>query len=156
MTDQNIARHVPAGTGPAYWGPGDRYTFLVTGEQSGGAYFIMEGLVPPGGGAPPHVHSREEEAFYVLEGTLELTLGEQTLAVSTGDFAHVPRGTIHSFRNTGTRTARMLVICSPAGLEKYFQEVFEPVKDRSAAPPPLTEAFFARLLAAAPKYGLKL
>ena len=53
--------HRPVATGPAFWGPGDHYTFLVTGEESGGAYFAMEALVPPGGGPPPHSHTREDE-----------------------------------------------------------------------------------------------
>jgi hypothetical protein len=60
--------HRGAGTGPSYWGPGDRYTFLVTGEESGAAYFAMEAFVPPGGGPGPHIHTREDETFYVLEG----------------------------------------------------------------------------------------
>ena len=47
--------HLSAGTGRAFWGPGDMYTFLVTGEQTGGAYFVMAALVPPGGGPPPHI-----------------------------------------------------------------------------------------------------
>ena len=55
--------HRGAGTGPSYWGPGDRYTFLVTGEESGGAYFAMEAFVPPGGGPGPHVHTREDETL---------------------------------------------------------------------------------------------
>ncbi len=74
-----MAFHLPADTGPSYWGPGDRYTFLVTGAQTNGAYFIMEAIVPPGGGPPPHIHHREEESFYLLEGTLDITLGEKKL-----------------------------------------------------------------------------
>ena len=54
--------HRPAATGPVYWGPGDHYTFLVTGEESGGAYFAMEALAARGG-PPPHVHRREDETF---------------------------------------------------------------------------------------------
>ena len=63
MSDAQAILYVATETGPAYWGPGDRYTFLVTGEQSGGAYFILEAFVPPGGGPPPHYHEREEECF---------------------------------------------------------------------------------------------
>lgn len=66
MSDQNPVKYVPAGTGPLYWGPGDRVTFLVTGAQSGGACFIIEVTVPPGGGPPPHIHHFEEESFYLL------------------------------------------------------------------------------------------
>ena len=77
MADHNIAFHQPADTGTSYWGPGDRYTFLVTGAQNNGAYFIMEGIVPPGGGPPLHIHHREEESLYLLDGVLEITLGEK-------------------------------------------------------------------------------
>ena len=155
MTNQNIARLLPADTGPSYWGPGDRYTFLVTGAQTNGAYFIMEATMPPGAGPPPHIHHREEEDYYILEGTLDITLGDKQLKASAGDFVHTPRGTVHTFRNAWSTMARMLVFCAPAGLEKYFEEVFEPVQDRSASPPPTTDALIARLLTAAPKYGLE-
>ena len=136
-------------------GTGDRYTFLAVGAQTGGAYFIFEAIVPPGVGPPPHIHRREEEAFYILEGTLDITLGDKQLKASAGDFVHTPRGTVHTFRNAGNVNARMLVVCSPAGLEKYFEEVFEPVQDLSASPPPVTDALIACLLAAAPKYGIE-
>src|SRR4051812_21021128 len=87
--------HRPAGTGPAYWGPGDLYTFLVTGEESGGRYFAMEALVPTGGGPPPHIHRNEDETFYVLEGQCSFRLGDDTVVANPGDFVSVPRGTVH-------------------------------------------------------------
>jgi quercetin dioxygenase-like cupin family protein len=59
---------VPAGTGPAYRSPIDEITFLITGEQTGGAFFMAEVSVPPGGGNPPHIHHREEETFYLQQG----------------------------------------------------------------------------------------
>ena len=78
--------HRPVATGQAYWGPGDHYTFLVTGEESAGAYFAMEALVPPGGGPPPHIHTREDESLDLLEGELEFLLGDETIvAGSLGD-----------------------------------------------------------------------
>ncbi len=70
--------HRPAGTGRMYWGPGDLYTFLVTGAESAGASFAMEALVPPGGGPPPHTHRFEDETFYVLEGECDFRLGDET------------------------------------------------------------------------------
>ena len=73
--------YVPADSGPMLWGPGDSYTFLVTGAQSGGAYFILEGMVPPGGCPPPHIHQREEECFYLLQGSLTMTLGDRQFQV---------------------------------------------------------------------------
>ena len=71
--------HRPSETGRAFWGPGDHYTFLVTGEETGGAYFVMQALVPPGGGPPPHIHTREDETFYLLEGQVEFLFGEETI-----------------------------------------------------------------------------
>jgi hypothetical protein len=65
MTNQNVAFHLLADTGLSYWGPGDRYTFLFTGTQTNGAYFIMEAIIPPGGGPPLHIHHCEEESFYL-------------------------------------------------------------------------------------------
>src|ERR1700727_2728027 len=77
MENETIEFHNPADTGPSYWGPGDRYTFLVTGAQNNGTYFIMEGIIPSGGGPPLHIHHREQESYYPLEGTLEITLDEK-------------------------------------------------------------------------------
>jgi quercetin dioxygenase-like cupin family protein len=154
MSSENLAFHVPADTGPSYWGPGDRYTFLVTGDQTNGAYFIMEAHVPPQGGPPPHFHPFEE-AFYILEGTLDVRLGENTLKASTGDFVQIPRGTVHAFRNNGNTMARMLIFASPAGLEKYFEEVLEPVQDRSAAPPAVTAAWMTHFVEAGRRHGIE-
>jgi len=155
QTMQNLVHYVQADRGPSFWGPGDRYTFLVTGAQSGGAYFIMEAIVPPGGGPPPHIHHREEECFYVLEGQLEIMVGDRVIQASTGDFVHTPRETVHCFRNVGTGMARTLLIFSPAGLEGFFQESLEPVLDRSAPQPANMEHVVARYRAVAPKYGLE-
>src|SRR6516165_4254366 len=72
MQNQNQVKYVPAGTGLMYWGPGDRVTFLVTGAESGGGCFIIEGMACPGGGPPPHVHRFEDESFYILQGTVTI------------------------------------------------------------------------------------
>ena len=141
-----------------YCGPGDRVTFLVTGAQSGGACFICEGMAPPGGGPPPHVHHHEEESFYLLQGTLTIQAGGQTFQASPGDFIHIPRGTVHSFRNDGKVDAKALVIVSPAGpagLEKFFEESFYPTTDRSASPPLITEELMGRMMASAARNGLE-
>jgi quercetin dioxygenase-like cupin family protein len=115
----------------------------------------MEAVIPPGGGPPPHIHHREEECFYLLEGTLDISLGEKKLKATTGDFVHIPRGTVHAFRNAGSTTARMLIFFSPAGMDTSFEEVLEPVQNRSAAIPPVTDALIARMVGAGPKYGIE-
>src|SRR5215216_5101218 len=155
QVSQNIARYVPFETGPSYWGPGDRYTFLVTGAQSDNAYFIMEAIIPPGGGPPTHIHNREHEAFYVLEGTLDIQIGDKVVQASAGDFVHIPIGTVHSFRNSGDSVARQLLIFSPSGMEHFFEETLEVAHDRSAPPPDNIDTVVARYVEAAPRYGLE-
>lgn len=155
MINQNVAFHLPVDSGPCYRGPGDQYTFLVTGAQTNGGYFIMEAIIPSGGGPPLHIHHREDESFYLLEGTLEITLGEKQFKATTGDFVQIPRATVHAFHNSGSTTARMLLFFSPAGMDKYFEEVLEPVENRSATIPPVTEALIARMVAAGPKHGIE-
>jgi len=132
---QNQVRHVPAGTGPAYWGPGELMTFLITGEETGGAFFMADISVVPGGGTPPHIHHREDESFHLLEGTLTIQVGGDTMTASPGDFVYLPRGIDHSFKNTGDVIAKALVLVASAGLEGFFAEVLDPAGDSSAAPP---------------------
>ena len=147
--------HRPAATGPAYWGPGDHYTFLVTGQESGGAYFAMEALVPPGGGPPPHVHTREDETFYVLEGEIEFLLGEETVTAGPGDFVNVPRGAVHCFKNTGAQTARLLLTFTPAGIERFFEETLVPAPSGATDAPDNVDEVVARYVDAAPRHGLE-
>ena len=67
----------------------------------------------------------------------------------------IPRGMVHAFRNAGSTTARMLLFFSPAGMEKYFEEVLEPVQNRSVPIPPVTDALIARMVDAGPKHGIE-
>jgi quercetin dioxygenase-like cupin family protein len=75
MPNQNQAKYVPAGTGPMYCGPGDRVRFLATGAETQRNCFIIEGLIAPGGGPPPHIHHFEDESFYILEGSATFQAG---------------------------------------------------------------------------------
>ena len=142
-----------ADTGPAYWGPGDIYTFLATGEETDGDYFAMEGLVPPDAGPPPHIHHDEVETFYIVEGQLEIKLGDQEYQAKAGDFVHVAKGTPHSFFNRSQQPAKMIITFVPAGIEKFFEEAFKRATDRNATPPPITEEFIKHLLGTAEKYS---
>jgi mannose-6-phosphate isomerase-like protein (cupin superfamily) len=147
--------HRPSGTGRSYWGPGDVYTFLVTGAESGGAYFAMEALVPPGGGPPPPIHHNEDETFYIVEGQCSIRLGAETVLAGAGDFVNVPRGTVHCFHNEGTETMRMILTFTPAGIETFFEETLQPVLDAGQAPLEDIDAIVARYLEAAPRHGLE-
>jgi quercetin dioxygenase-like cupin family protein len=145
-----------AETRKAYWGAGGVYEFLATGEQTDGAYFAMEAIESPGGGPPPHVHLREQESFYVVEGRCTIHVGDKTISAAKGDFVSIPKGTVHHFRNDSDRALRMIVTFVPAGMEHFFEEALDPVNDRSAAPPPLSPEMVERMLAAAPKHGLEI
>lgn len=133
---------------------GDVYRFLATGEDTNGTYAQWEAVVPPGGGPPPHVHSREEEGFYVLEGEITFTVNGNRVVATAGTFASMPAETPHSFRNESDRPARMLITVAPAGLEHMFFEVGVPLADGATAAPPSTPDEVDRLLAAAPRYGI--
>jgi quercetin dioxygenase-like cupin family protein len=135
---------------------GDVYRFLATGEETGGKYAIWEALVPPGGGPPPHVHSREEEGFYVLEGEITFQIGTERRVATAGMFANMPVGTPHSFRNESNRPARMLISVAPAGLECMFFECGTPVPAGSTSAPPPSPEDIATLLGIAPRYGIHI
>jgi quercetin dioxygenase-like cupin family protein len=135
---------------------GDVYRFLATGDDTSGKYALWEAFVSPGGGPPPHVHSREEEGFYVLEGEITFFIGDQRLIASAGMFANMPVGTPHSFKNERGKAARMLISVAPAGLEKMFFEVGVPVPPGATTATPPTQEEIERLLAAAPRYGIEI
>ena len=145
-----------AGAGRTVAVVGDVYRFLATGGDTNGKYALWEALVPPGGGPPPHVHSREEEGFYVLEGEITLFIGDQRLIASAGMFANMPVGTPHSFKNESTRPARMLISVAPAGLEQMFFQFGVPVPQGATTAPPPAREEVEKLLAIAPRYGIEV
>jgi mannose-6-phosphate isomerase-like protein (cupin superfamily) len=110
------------------------YRFLATGEDTNGKYTLWEAIVPPGGGPPPHVHSREEEGFFVLEGEITLQVGDERTVATAGTFANLPVRTLHSFKNESRRPAKLRISVAPAGLEQIFFEFGVPAP-REPRPP---------------------
>ena len=135
---------------------GDVYRFLATGEDTNGKYALWEALVPPGGGPPPHVHSREEEGFFILEGEIMFTINGERVVATAGVFANMPVGTPHSFKNESNRPAKMLISLAPAGLEKMFFEFGVPLAEGATSALPTTKAEIEKLLAIAPRYGIEI
>jgi quercetin dioxygenase-like cupin family protein len=154
MSHSPIVRKPPEGRTVAV--VGDVYRFLATGEDTGGRYALWEALVPPGGGPPPHVHSREEEGFYVLAGEITLLVGGGRTVATAGTFANMPAETPHSFKNESSQPARMLISVAPAGLERMFLEVGVPLADGATTALPPTKDEIGKLLAAAPRYGIEI
>ena len=111
------------------YGAGDEYAFLADGSETNGRYFIMEALVPPGGGPPPHIQTREEEAFYIIEGTVTFWAEGERIKAEPGTFVHIPPDAVHNFLNEGPDTARMLIFFAPAGIEGLFDELAADASD---------------------------
>ena len=109
-------------------------SYLVTGEHTDGAYFLIEGTVPPGAGPPPHRQTREEEQFYVLEGMITFWVDGGRVEAGPGTFLNVPRGVLHNFRNETDEVGRMLIGFAPAGIEGMFTAMgAEPERYREIA-----------------------
>jgi mannose-6-phosphate isomerase-like protein (cupin superfamily) len=123
--------------------------FMIDGSDSGGGFSLVEHPMGPRVlGAPLHRHSREDEYSYVLEGRMGALLGDEVVFGNVGDLIFKPRGQWHSFWNAGDEPARILEIISPAGFEKYFEEMV----DMRAEGPPNPDAI--RELAS--RYGLEM
>lgn len=135
---------------------GDVYRFLATGEETNGKYAMWEVWVSPGGGPPQHIHAREEEGFYVLEGEITFHIGDERVVATPGMFANMPVGKAHAFKNESDYPARMLISVSPAGLEKMLMEVGVPLAPGTTTAPPPTREEIDRLLADAPNYGVEI
>src|SRR5579871_5655077 len=88
---------------------GDVYRFLAVGAETDGRYAMWEAYVPPGGGPPPHLHTRENESFYLLEGEITFRMGSETLVAKPGTFINMPVGVVHSFKNESNRPAKMIL-----------------------------------------------
>ncbi len=138
---------------------GDTYTITVSGDDTGGRFCVIDMHIPPGGGPGPHRHDYDE-TFIVLEGEIEATFRGKKLIVCSGETVNIPANAPHHFHNASSEAARLLCICSPAGLEDFFMEVGVKVATRTTAPPKLSPQeqaeFVKKAVALAPKYRTEL
>jgi quercetin dioxygenase-like cupin family protein len=139
---------------------GDTYTVLLSGEQTAGRFAMLDMLIPPGGGPPPHRHNFEE-CFRVLAGCIEVQLRDlPPLRLEAGDSVNIPANAPHAFRNAADDEARLLCTVAPAGLERFFAEFGDPVAARTSPAPPLSNAErrdrLQRAAAKAPQYGIEM
>lgn len=156
MTSNPALISLKPGEGQALSAVGDVYRILAPGEQTGGAYALLEARVLPGGGPPPHLHRREEESFFVLEGELTFFVEGRPVRTTAGSFVQMPRGTTHCFKNESAAPARMLILVTPSGFEKFMAEFATPVPSFDSPPLPVTPAEIEKLLAVAPKFGIEM
>jgi mannose-6-phosphate isomerase-like protein (cupin superfamily) len=136
MSAEAAAVLVRAGEGETVrWGPAGRIRVIAGSAATRGSFSIVESTEPPGSAAPLHVHHGEAEGFFVLEGTVELTCGNDTLTVSAGDFVYTPPDVPHRFVVGGGQPARMLLLFSRPGFEQFFLEAGAPLSGPPKGPP---------------------
>ena len=102
---------------------GDQVDMLVTQEMTAGSSATLVETSPPGGGPPPHQHRNEDETFFVIEGDYEFLVDGEWVKASAGDSFYRARGTIHTFRNCGTTSGRILIFVQPGGFQTYLEEI---------------------------------
>jgi len=125
---------------------GDQITIKVGSKETEGAFTVIETTTPPHAGPPPHVHEREDESFYVLEGEFEFHVGRSSTRAQAGAFVMAPRGLPHRFQNVGETPGKLLIVCQPAGFEKFVEEFATLPTDQ---PPDMEKA-----VAIGKKYGI--
>lgn len=146
----------PTADRPSYWVADHRMTLLISGEQTNHAYSLLELYIVPGGGPPPHIHHREDETFYVLDGDITIVAGEQTVRAGAGTCVHIPSGTVHTFKNEDEGPGRMLIMYAPAGFEHYFSLAGTPATSDDETAPPFTQAIIDRLQAHAGAFHMEI
>ena len=137
----------PGGSGEILKAYGDEVVILLNSEQTGGKFVMFTDVTPPGGGPPPHYHAKEDEWFFVLEGKVSYFIDGQGCEATAGGAAFVPRGSVHTFKNTGDRPLKQLITTSPAGFDKFFARSAEEFA-RPGGPD------MARILAIAAEHGI--
>ena len=131
MKSTNKSITTVAQEGPSLSMVGDTYRILIGSEQTSGAYALVDMLIPLKGGPPPHSHSDFQEAFYILDGEIEVITKERKFTATKGSYVNIPfNGPIHKFTNKTDKTAHILCLITPAGMEKMFEEIGKPVASR--------------------------
>ncbi len=138
-----------AGAGDAMFLGVHDVIFKATSLETEGRCSIFEAPIPVGDGVPMHIHRREDELFYILEGEFTIWVGEETIVATTGMFAFLPKGVPHAFRNTGTKSGRLLTTATPGGIEGMFGAFAEFLRDGE----PNAPETLGRMAEIASRYG---
>lgn len=128
------------GEGQSVWFLSNRMSIKATADTTGGRFGLVESMVAPGFSPPLHIHHREDESFWVLEGEATMQCGERTFRVGPGSFIFLPRGVPHTFVVEGQTPARWLTLMTPGGGEGFFVAAGRPAEREGlppAAPPDL-------------------
>lgn len=153
--NENIEILKNQGEGESLWVLGDLYTFKATGKQTNGNFTVIEQIIQPQSGPPPHIHHREDEAFYILGGRFSFLCGDKQSIFEAGSYVYIPKGTLHTFKNIDEQQGRLLVIITPAGLEEFFYAIGTPAVDLTT-PPAFDPAVIDKLMQLADKYQMDI
>jgi len=136
---------------------GNKVSLLVTGEETQGQYAVIQTEERKGFEPPPHVHTREDENFYVLEGEVTYFIADQVIHASPGTYVHAPRGIEHTFK-VNTESAKVLVSVYPSGFENFVRELSQPVPEQLPSVPegPPSQEELQMLISIANKYGIEM
>jgi mannose-6-phosphate isomerase-like protein (cupin superfamily) len=144
------ARVLRRGDGPTLGRAGDTMEIRIRSEATGGAWALIESIIPPATGGPPlHINTGEDETFYILEGALLVQIGERQVTLTPGCVGYIPRGTVHTFCNPYNAAVRTLGLISPGGFEHFFEESAALVAQMTPGVPPDVAA----QMALSRKYG---
>jgi quercetin dioxygenase-like cupin family protein len=137
---------------------GDSYRTVISGKDTGGAYAVIDMLIPPGGGPGPHAHANFQESFHVLDGEVEIKTEMGTYTASKGTFVNIPQGgMVHCFKNKTQGVARLWCVVVPAGLEAFFEGFASPAPfGEFVPPPPMTPGLQEKLKGLAEQYGIQV
>jgi mannose-6-phosphate isomerase-like protein (cupin superfamily) len=146
---------VSSDEGEARWWFGSLAVIKATAADTGGRMSLLEITEAPGYEAPLHVHHREDEGFWILEGDATFEVGDTTIEAHAGDYLFGPRDIPHRF-TVGENGCRMLFIMTPGGFEELVMEMSEPAQTRTLPPQSEEEPDMERIQAIAVKYGCEL
>jgi mannose-6-phosphate isomerase-like protein (cupin superfamily) len=135
--------------GLSQWENGNLTTNLAEKKDTNGAFFLVEAMLAPGTEPPPHVHTREDEAYFVISGELEAIVGDEVFTLRAGETLIAPRNIPHQLRNSGSVANHYLITFSPAGFEEFLIATSVPAPDDAVAPtepPQLPFAMYLSLL----------
>jgi quercetin dioxygenase-like cupin family protein len=145
---------VGSGQGLAIWHLDTLMTIKASGTDTAGAFGLMEVVRPPASAPPLHIHRREEESIWVLEGTMTVMRGNEILEGAPGSFVYLPRDVPHSFVVEGDVAARYLLLITPGGGEQYFIESGSLAEGTQH--PPADPQGLERVKMIAPKFGIEV
>ena len=141
--------------GEALWAFGGLARIKASGETTGGTLAVTEQLAPRGAGSPLHVHHREHEWFYVIEGELTFWIGGETTVAPEGSFVFGPKDIPHTFM-VSSGEARFLLVTEPAGFEAFMRAAGEPAQSPEIPPAPTEPPDVAALTALAAEHGIEI